>query len=479
MTFNLCIMYRKVLYKYIVFFVVAAFMLACSAGRNYKRPELETPAGYSGGVVSDSSVAVQSWKTFFHDTTLQRLIDQALVRNFDLQLAIRRMEVSESYAKQSRMAWLPALNANAAASTNYPSDNSLNILSAKNFLHTDHIEDYTAAVSLSWEIDIWGKIRRSKQAALADYLQSYEAQRAVRTRLVAQVADGYYSLLMLDAQLEVAQRNVLLSDSIVQMLRLQKTAGEVTELAIQQAVSQQQTAAILVPQLEQAILLQQNAIRLLTGAWPGEVSRTAKLDDVLPSDTTLTTGVPAELLHFRPDVRSREAALIAANARVGVAQASMYPSLLLTASAGLNSYQSSNWLKMPAGLFEQAAAGLTQPIFQRRALRTQLEVARNTREQRVVEFRQSVTTAVHEVTNALVKLDKLKKQQEVANARVEVSDQAVANAQLLFRSGLANYLEVITAQSRALQAELDKVAITRQQLSARVELYQSLGGGWR
>jgi len=472
-------MYRTVIYKGIVFLTGAALMLACSVGRNYKQPELNAPTAYSGGEVSDSSVAVQSWKTFFADTTLQRLIDQALVRNFDLQLAIRRMEASQSYAKQAKLAWLPSLNANVAASTSYPSDNSLNGLSLQNFLGTNHIEDYTIGATLSWELDIWGKIRRQKQAALADYLQSFEAQRAVHTRLVAQVADGYYGLLMLDAQLEVAQRNLHLSDSIVQMLRLQKTAGEVTELAIQQAVSQQQNAAILVPQLDHAIQLQQNAIRLLAGSWPGEVARTSKLEDSLPADTILHTGVPADLLRFRPDVRSSEAALMAANARVGVAQGNMYPSLVLTGNGGLNAYKASNWFSMPASLFGTAAAGLTQPIFQRRALKTQLEVARNQREQRVIEFRQSVTVAVHEVTNALVKLDKLKEQQVVADARVETLDQAVNNAQLLFRAGMANYLEVITAQSRALQAELDKAVVTRQQLSARVELYQSLGGGWR
>lgn len=478
MTFNKRIMY-KVFYQRIAFFILVGVMLSCSAGRNYKRPDLAAPAAFSGGDVSDSSIAVQSWKSFFPDTTLQRLIGQSLEHNFDLLLAIRRMEASQSYAKQAKLAWLPAFNANASAAINYPSENSLNGISLQNFLGTNHVEDFTLGVSASWELDIWGKIRRQKQAALADYLQSYEAQRAVHTRLVAQVADGYYTLLMIDAQLEVAQRNVHLSDSIVQMLRLQKTAGEVTELAIQQAVSQQQNAAILVPQLEQALALQQNALRLLAGTWPGDVVRSRKLEDSLPTDTLLYTGVPADLLQFRPDVRSREMALVAANARVGVAQGNMYPSLVLTGNGGLNAFKASNWFNMPASLFGNAAAALTQPIFQRRALKTQLEVARNQREQRVIEFRQSVMTAVHEVTNALVKLDKLRQQQDVADARVETLDQAVQNAQLLFRSGMANYLEVITAQSRALQAELDKAAITRQQLSARVELYQSLGGGWR
>lgn len=465
-------------YKSIIFLFVSLMMLACSVGKNYKRPELNTPQEYTAGATADSSIATKSWKTFFADTTLQRLIDQTLANNFNLQLAIKRMEVAQEYAKQARLAWLPALNAQIATSTNTPSENSLTGLSLKNFLGTNHLEDYTVGLNLSWEIDVWGKIRRQKEAALANYLQSYEASRAVKTGLVAQVAHSYYNLLMMDAQLKIANSNVLLSDSIVQMMQLQKTAGEVTALAVQQAIAQQQNAALLVPQLEQAIRLQENALHLLSGEWPGLVLRSIELESSWTNDT-LYTGVPADLLSLRPDVRANERALMAANARVGVAQANMYPTLSLTAAGGLNAFKASNWFSVPASLFGTAAGGLLQPVFQRRLLKTQRNVAVLEREQRVVEFRQSVLTAAHEVTNAMIKLDKLKIQQQVAGDRVQVSAQAVGNARLLFRSGLANYLEVITAQSRALQAELDEAAIVRQLLSARVELYQSLGGGWR
>ncbi|MDB5273330.1 MAG: efflux system, outer rane lipoprotein NodT family [Chitinophagaceae bacterium] len=465
-------------YRTIVFILICALLWACSVGKNYKRPELNTPSSYSAKPTADSSTAKKSWKEFFTDTTLQRLIDHTLAYNFNLQLAIKRMEVSQSYAKQSRLAWLPALNAQVSTATNTPSQNSLNGISFKNFLGTNHLEDYSIGLTLSWEIDIWGKIRRQKEAALATYLQSYEASRAVQTSLVAQVANSYYNLLMMDAQLQVAKKNVLLSDSVVQVMQWQKDAGDVTALAVQQAMTQQQNAAILVPQLEQAIILQENALRLLSGDWPGTVTRSAVLEPLI-TDDTLSVGVPADLLSLRPDVRANERALMAANARVGVAQANMYPSLNLTAAGGLNAFKASNWFIVPASLFGTAAGGLLQPVFQRRMLKTQREVAVLEREQRVIEFRQSVLGAAHEVTNALVKLDKLKIQQQIAGERMQVSEQAVANAQLLFRSGLANYLEVITAQGRALQAELDQAAITRQQLSARVELYQSLGGGWR
>ncbi|MBT1709254.1 efflux transporter outer membrane subunit [Fulvivirgaceae bacterium PWU5] len=472
---------NKYLSTSISFGLAVALLAGCSAGKNYKRPELNAPAQYAAGA-SDSSAALLSWKVFFQDPTLVGLIDKALVSNFDLQLAIQRLEASHAYAKQARLAWLPSLNAQGTVSTNNPSNNSFTGIQLGSVpppigpLH--HLEDYTLGGTLSWEIDVWGKIRRQKEAAVATYLQSFEARRAVQTGLVASVANNYYNLVMLDAQLEIATRNANLSDSIVQMIRLQKTAGEVTELAVQQALSQQQTAALLVPQLEQAITLQENALRLLLGDWPGTVTRGTALDSLLSQDS-LATGVPADLLRLRPDVRSSELALVAANARVGAAQGAMYPALSITATGGLNAFEASNWFKTPASLFGILAGNLTQPIFQKRQLRTQLDVARVEREQRAIEFRRSVMQGVHEVTNALVKIEKLQTQQTVADDRVETLDQAVQNAQLLFRSGMANYLEVVTAQSRALQAELEQAAITRQHLSAQVELYQSLGGGWQ
>lgn len=458
--------------------LLTVLLEGCAPGRNYKRPDLGVPAQYGATTSADSSLATQSWKEFFIDETLSQLIDRAVVNNFDLRLAIKRIEASRSYAKQAKAAWLPALSAQASASTNIPSENSLNGISLENFLGTSHIEDYTLATTLSWEIDIWGKIRRQREAAVASYLQTQEAARAVQTSVVEEVANSYYTLLMLDAQLRIAQRNVTLSDSTVQMMRLQKDAGLVTELAVQQSVSQLQNAQILVPQLEQAVILEENALRLLLGDWPGSVSRSTTLD-ALPERDSLSAGVPADLLRFRPDVRASEMALVAANARVGAAQGNMYPSLTLTATGGLNAFEASNWFTMPASLFGIVSGSVAQPIFQRRMLKTQLEVAKIEREERVIAFRQSVARAAHEVTNALAKLDKLKRQQAVATARVETLEQAVKNAHLLFSSGMADYLEVISAQSRALQAELDEAAILRQRLAARVELYKSLGGGWR
>jgi len=470
----------KYIHLSIVSFLIVVTSAACRVGRNYERPALTLPAQYNDTVktTADSSIATLEWKQFFSDTTLQGLIGRALGGNYDLQLALKRIETAQAYLKQAKLGWLPSVNLQATASTSIPSKNSLNGTSLNAFLGTDHIEDYTLAAGLSWEIDVWGKIKRRKEAALAGYLGTYEGMRAVQTGLVSDIANSYYNLLMLDAQLEIARSNMALSDTIVQMIKLQKVAGEATELAVKQAEAQRQTAALLIPQLEQAKAIEQNSLHILAGELPGTIAYTNTLTGT-PLRELLPTGVPAALISNRPDVREQEMALMAANAEVGVAQASMYPSLNITASGGINAFKASEWFTLPASLFGTVAGGITQPLFQRGQLKANLEVAKVQRDEAVIRFRQIALNAIGEVSNSLVKLDKLKAQQEIATDQVNTLQLAVVQARMLFRSGMANYLDVITAQSRSLQASLTQADITRQQLSASVELYRSLGGGWK
>jgi NodT family efflux transporter outer membrane factor (OMF) lipoprotein len=458
---------------------LVALLAACRMGKDYQRSDLSLPAQFSTTTApSDSSVADMEWKKFFTDPTLQTLISHALENSFDIQLAMKRVEEARAYAKQAKVNWAPTIQAQIVASSTFPSENSLNGLSLKTFLQKSHLEDYTLSAGLNWEIDIWGKLRRQREAANAGYLQTYEASRAVQTAVVADIASSYFNLLMLDAQLAVAQRNVSLGDTIVQYIKLQKQAGEATELAVQQATSQQQTAKILIPQLEQQIAIQENTIRVLSGDLPGTINRSMLLREYKSWDQ-LPTGIPAAMVSRRPDVRSNEMALVAANARVGVAEASFYPTISITANGGLNAYEFTKWFSIPGSLFATGLAGITQPIFQRRALKTQFEVAKLQRDQSAITFRQSAYNAMGEVANALVRIDKLKSQFQLSTEQVNLSNSAIGNAKLLYQSGMANYLEVITAQSNLLQAELYQATIQRDQLSAMVELYRSLGGGWK
>lgn len=461
-----------------------AFLLlfsACNVSKNIETPKPALPDTFrSAAATSDTtSIADIQWKQFFTDPTLQKLIDSAIQRNYDMQIAVKNIEESQLLFGQVKWNNVPTVNLNVTASTERPSDNSVTGLSlSQDNISTRHIEDYSANLSLSWEADIWGKIHNQKKEALAQYLQTIEAKKAVQTQIVASVSQGYYNLLMLDEQLAIARQNVKLNDSTLRIIRFEYDAGQVTSLAVQQAQAQQLTAAQLVPQFEQNITIQENALRILTGDLPGSIERSASLDQI-PLPENFSTGVPSALVSRRPDVKSAELELEIANAKVGIKKANLYPVLNITATGGVNSFMANNWFNIPASLFGMVGGSILQPILQHHELKTNFEVAEVDREKNVLQFRQSVLNAVGEVSDALVKVDKLKAQQTIVQQQVNTLNQATANANLLFKNGMANYLEVITAQSNVLQSQLQLATIKRDELSAVSELYRSLGGGWR
>jgi outer membrane protein, multidrug efflux system len=465
--------------QYLIVVVLFVILSACSLGKKYERPQLELPAQFNAISYADtSSIADIEWKKFFTDTTLQGLIEKGIRNNHDLLVAIKRIEIAQLQVKQSKSLQLPEVNLQLTGQVNRPSDNSLNGLSIKNFLGKSYVENYSAGVNISWEADIWGKIRGQKEIALTEYLRTAEAAKAVQTQLVADIAQGFFNLLMLDKQLDITRKNLVLSDSFVLVTRLLKDAGLGNVLGVQQAESQRQSTSLLVPQLEQSIALQENALQVLTGQLPGAIVWQASLNDFSVT-ADLSAGLPIAMVSRRPDVRSSELSLMAANSRVGIAKANMYPALNITAGGGLESFKASNWFNIPNSLFGLAAGSIAQPIFKRRELKTQFEVAKLQREEAVIQFRQSVLQATGEVANALVQAEKLKQQQQIAIGQVDTLHRAISTAQLLFKSDMANYLEVITVQANALQAELNLAFIQRQQLDAMVELYRSLGGGWK
>lgn len=463
--------------KTLVAIMTIATLGGCKVSKDIQLPKTAIPEHFRNAEITDSlSISNRATADFFPEKELKKLIDTALVRNYDLQIAIKNLESTGKLLKQARLGNLPQLNLQITASSSNPSDNSLNGLSASEFLKTGHIEDFNASMGLAWEADIWGKIKSQKQEALATYLQTEEARKTVQTQLIASVAQGYYRLLMMDAQIAIAKKNLALSDSTLAIVKLQFDAGQVSSLAIQQARAQQLVSAQLIPKLQQDISVQENALSMLTGRTPGAIDRRRSLDETSVPDK-LSAGYPSAMVSKRPDVKSAELSLTIANAKVGVAKAGMYPSINITATGGLNTFKASNWFNIPASLFGVVAGGITQPLLQKRQLKTEYERAIIEREKAVIKFRQSVLSAVTEVSDELVKIEKLKEQYDISNDKVSTLQQAVKNANLLFASGMATYLEVITAQSNSLQSELELTSIKTARLNAVVELYRTLGGG--
>lgn len=438
----------------------------------------EVPANYRNTTATDTTnIADIKWRSFFEETDLAQLIDVALAKNNDLQIADKNIAIANLQFKQSKWGNVPQLNASATASSARLSENSFNGINISQSLGQHHIEDYSAGLNLSWEADIWGKIRNRKKAAQAAYMQTAEAKKALQTTIVATVSKGFYDLLMLDTQLAIAKKTLQLNDRILFAVNLQYQVGNVTLLAKEQTEAQQLSTAQLIPVLEKNIQLQENALSVLSGTFPDAKARNSKLEAIIVKEN-LATGIPSQLLEKRPDVKSAELALKAANAKVGITKASLYPSLTIAASGGVNSFESSNWFTMPASLFGAVAGGLTAPLLNSKRLRTQYQVAKLEREQAVINFRQTVLVAVGEVANALAKIEKQAQQYTFANQRVETLKKAVSNADLLFNSAMATYIEVNLAQANLLQAELELASLKKDQLAANVELYRALGGGW-
>ncbi|MGN6398555.1 MAG: TolC family protein [Mucilaginibacter sp.] len=461
--------------------LVLSVLSACKVSKDVETPKPALPETFRNAATTadTSSIADIQWKQFFTEATLQKLIDSAIAKNYDMQIAVKNIEASQLLFKQVKWNNVPQVDLNVTASSSRPSDNSINgVTLSQADIGTKHIEDYSANLAVSWEADIWGKIHNQQRSALAAYLQTEEARKAIQTNLVATVSQGYYNLLMLDAQLQIAQKNVKLNDSTLRIIKLQYDAGQVTSLAVQQAEAQRQAAEQLVPQFEQNIAIQENGLRILTGQLPDRIERSSNLDAmVIP--VNVATGVPSAIVSRRPDVKSAELELQIANSRVGITKAEMYPALRITAQGGVNSFKASNWFNVPASLFGVVAGSVVQPLLDHKRLKTDYEVAKVDREKTVLQFRQSVLNAVGEVSDALVKIEKLKSQQAIAANRVNTLQQATKNANLLFKNGMATYLEVITAQGNVLQGELELASIKRDELSAVSELYRSLGGGWK
>jgi len=454
---------------------------ACNVSKNIGTPKASLPDTFrhAAAAADTTSIAAVQWKNFFTDPALQQLIDSAIARNYDMQEAVKNIEAAQLLFKQTKWNNVPQVDANVTATIQRPSNNSLNGLSLSEFGQgSSAADDFTANLSLSWEADIWGRIRSQNKAVLAQYLQTIEAKKAIQTSLVANVSQGYYNLLMLDEQLKIARSNVKLNDSTLQIIKLQYNSGQVTLLAVQQAQAQLQAAQQLIPQFEQNVAIQEDALSVLAGKLPGNITRSAELDQYeVPAN--LSAGVPSQLLTNRPDVKSAELAIMQADANVATNKAAMYPALRITASGGTDAFRASNWFNVPSSLFGIAAGSIVQPLLDHKELSTQYKVAQTNRDKSVLQFRQSVLNAVGEVSDALVKIQKLQQQQTIAADRVATLNKATANANMLFKNGMATYLEVITAQGNVLQSQLELATIKRDELSAVSDLYRSLGGGWR
>lgn len=378
---------------YIAF--ISGTAISCKV-QKYEQPEVKMPEAFRGdSIVADphENIAKISYKDFFKDPVLVGLIDKAMVQNNDLLVALKQIEFASLAYTQSKWGNVPVINAAANANISRPSDNSMNGMMAGQFMGKKYMEDYTASVNISWEADIWGKIRGRKEQALADYLKTQEAAKAVKTQLVAAVVQGYYNLLMLDTQLEITKSNLIYADNTLKFLIKQQELGLTTALAVQQQEIVKDQILKTIPAIESSVATQENALSLLTGSMPGKIERSAGLDNVQSPDQ-IGAGIPSELLSYRPDIKTAELEVRKSAAAIHIAKVNMYPSLNITAQGGVNAFQISKWFSIPGSLFGMAAGAIAQPVLNGKQLKTQYEQSKVLADQAEIGFKQSVLKAV-------------------------------------------------------------------------------------
>ncbi|MDR2269495.1 MAG: TolC family protein [Sphingobacterium sp.] len=449
---------------------------SCSVSKKYERTELNMPQRYRNQITVTADSVQLPWKRFFREPMLISLLEKALQRNNEIAIALKNTEQLDLALKQAKQALLPTVDLSIGANRTWQSKNSLNGSLSGQIVSTPYIDDYGANLRLSWEADIWGKAKMQKAAASANYFAQQENLSALKTRIIVQVAQAYYRLISLDEQLLIAQKNVELSDSTLNMMKLQFDAGQVNSLAVEQMEAQKKTAELLVPLALQNIAIEENALSILCGSYPDKVEREGNLSRISP-EGVFGAGVPAELISRRPDVKAAEYAAIVANANTGLARAAMYPSLSLTPQIGLNSFKFNKWFDLPGSITKTLAGNLTQPLFQKRALKTAYESAVLEQEKAVLQFKQTVLVAVGEVSDALARTHGADERLMLIRKKDRALAKATDDALKLYRSGMATYLDVITAQNNKLQNDLEFINVRLESLNATTDLYRSLGGG--
>ncbi len=462
----------KIYYKFILILLVTVVLQSCSITKQYERPDIETADTYrlNDRDEDSTSIAAIPWREMFTDTILQGYIERSIIGNYDMLIAVQSIERAQALLEQANAGNIPVISGQAGYTGSHPSKYSTGGLFATGFSN-----QYNLGLNLSWEADIWGKIRSMKDAAKAQYLQTEVAKNAVQTGLVSSVATIYYQLLALDAQREIANKTISLRKESLATTQALKDAGQLTAAAVKQTEALIYEAELVLLVLDKAVTQLENALSVLMAEAPHAIERSSLENQEIISE--LSMGVPAMLLENRPDVMIAEYSLINAFQLENVAKASLYPTLTLSASAGLNAIDHNPF--SASGLFGSVGAGLLAPILNRKQLRTQHKVSRINKEIALLNFRKVLLSASQEVSDILADYQTANQVMSVQEKQVEALVLATEYSQELLNYGMANYLEVLTAQQQSLGAQLGLVETKVQRLTAVVELYRALGGGWK
>ncbi|WP_264538532.1 TolC family protein [Flavobacterium sp. N1736] len=463
----------------------------CLAVASCKAPQAATPETPSKPVPEafatskdTTNMAAIPWHDFFKDQNLVNLIDLALKNNQELLMTLQEIEIAKNDVRVRKGLLLPTVGVRAGAGVEkvgrYTSqgagDATTEIMPGKET--PDPLGDFSVAAYANWEVDIWKKLRNSKKAALTRYLATVEGKNFVVTSLISEIANSYYELLALDSQLDIVKQNIELQSNALEIVKVQKQAARATELAVQKFQAEVLTSKSLEFDIRQKIKEAENKINFLVGQYPQEIKRDRNnFLALLPS--TVQSGIPSQLLLNRPDVKQAELELTAAKLDVKVARAEFYPSLDISAAVGFNAFNPSYLFTLPESLLYSLAGDIAAPLINRNAIKAEFNSANARQLQALYNYDKTILNAYIEVSNQLSKIDNLGKSYDLKSQQVDALNTSIDVSNDLFKSARVDYFEVLMTQRDALEAKLELIDTKRDQLTAAVNVYKELGGGWK
>ena len=473
-------------------FTIALGMLVVSSCKVSEVPQPESkiqlPELYQGtGSDTTLSLAQSSWQSYFQDPKLKSLISDALANNQDNLMTLERINTARAAMLQAKSGLFPSIGGVAGASVqeygeytmdgigNYDTNFSPNIRPDQQM--PDPYRDFIVGANFDWEVDVWGKLRSKRKAALSRYLASEEMAKNVRTWLVAEVASNYYELLAVDAEVDILTESIRLQELGLNLITELKDGGRANQLAVDQFEALILNTKSKLEATNRAGKTTEYNLARLVGTLDLPQDR-IELDSAVERPRVLEIGLPSQLLQLRPDIREAEMALHASKFDVSAAKAAFYPSFKLFGMAGFNAFDFSKLFLSPGSSVYQFGMGLTAPIFNRREIKTQFEIAKADQRIALLEYEKRTLNAYLEVLDLVNQIDTYENQLKLKQYEVSVQQRSIENSNTLFSVGYANYLEVINAQGRALESAIELAELKASRLQTHVQLYRALGGGW-
>lgn len=476
-------MTKKKIHNIILLLFVCAWLQGCNTLREATRSTDRNLPSDFGRAADTTTVASWNWKQYFEDEHLVALIDSALQRNQELNITLQEIEISKAEVRARKGEYLPFVGLRAGAGVDkvgkYTRDGAveehLTIMPEREF--PEPLPDFMVGAFASWELDIWKKLRNGKKAATLRYLASVEGRNFMVTSLISELAEAYYELLALDNQLKIIEQNITIQTNALNIVRQQKEAAKLTQLAVNRFEAQLLNTQSLQYEVRQRITETENRLNFLTGRYPGPIPRSSEAF-VSIQINSVAAGVPSQLLKNRPDIRRAELELESAGIDVAIARANFYPSLGITGAAGFNSFNAAHLIK-PESLLFGLAGDLAAPLINRNAIRAAYSSATAAQQQQVYAYEQTVLNAYIEVANQLSRIENSTQSFRAKEREASILHQSVSISESLFRSARADYLEVLLTQREALESRMELIEIKLEQFNARVMIYRALGGGWR